>query len=202
MQIAKQDRAALPSRADIETASLRAWRHGVRRRNSAAVVRHALDSEGLSNTAPERAAWLSLGVATVRNNLQRSTTELMKRVYDGTAPRFFVPTRYVTFLERLGRAAAVDGRWIELPHTSRHEHAHCAARAPRPDRRLERGERRRTFAIISIRTRQTTLTRKRCCSAARSSWPAKVKAKRDRRTDALGLDGADRARARDSVVTR
>lgn len=65
-----------------------------------AVVDHALDSPGLRQAAPERAAWLSL-VAYIRHRLT-DYDALLEEGYDPESARFFVVEAMNEVLERWG----------------------------------------------------------------------------------------------------
>ena len=82
-----RERAALPSRTDIE-AALRRLAPRMPAHEFGAVVDHALDSGGLRTAAAETAAWLSL-VAYVRHALTDYDARL-EEGYDRDSARHFV----------------------------------------------------------------------------------------------------------------
>ncbi len=72
-----------------------------------AVVDHAIDSRGLSNAAPEIAAWLSL-IAYVRHMLT-DYDELLEQGYDQDSARHFVADEIEAVLTDWGSVRRLQG---------------------------------------------------------------------------------------------
>ncbi len=97
------------SRREAIEASIRALAPRIPRHELGAVADHALDSRGLRQAAPERAAWLSL-VAYIRHVLT-DYDDLLAEGYDADSARFFVRDAIDEVLEGWGatRRVGEDG---------------------------------------------------------------------------------------------
>lgn len=93
------------SRRDAIEAAIRAIAPRVPRHELGAVTDHALDSRGLRQAAPERAAWLSL-VAYIRHVLT-DYDDLLADGYDVDSARFFVRETIDEVLEGWGATRRV-----------------------------------------------------------------------------------------------
>lgn len=93
------------SRREALEAAIRAIAPRIPRHELGAVTDHALDSRGLRQAAPERAAWLSL-VAYIRHVLT-DYDDLLADGYDVDSARFFVREAIDEVLEGWGATQRV-----------------------------------------------------------------------------------------------
>lgn len=93
------------SRREAFEAAIRAIAPRIPRHELGAVTDHALDSRGLRQAAPERAAWLSL-VAYIRHVLT-DYDDLLADGYDVDSARFFVREAIDEVLEGWGATQRV-----------------------------------------------------------------------------------------------
>ncbi len=94
------------SRREALEAAIRAIAPRIPRHELGAVTDHALDSRGLRQAAPERAAWLSL-VAYIRHVLT-DYDDLLADGYDVDSARFFVREAIDEVLEGWGATQRVS----------------------------------------------------------------------------------------------
>ncbi len=93
------------NRRDLIEAAIRAVAPRIPKHELGAVTDHALDSRGLRQAQPERAAWLSL-VAYIRHVLT-DYDDLLAEGYDADSARFFVRDAIDEVLEGWGATRRV-----------------------------------------------------------------------------------------------